>query len=110
MSPIVGFIAVAAALGAGFVGGSLYARQSGSPPELRPEGDKGGFIVTGPSGAYEALTIAGEYCKRWPADPSRANGRARKYPVITETALEHDGGGMRFDCIPHQELTGSLTK
>ena len=109
LSPVFGFIALTVALGTGFVGGSIYARPSGSPPELRPDGDKGGFIVTGPAGAYEALTMAGDFCKRWPADPRDPSGRARKYPVITETALE-GLGGMRFDCIPHRELTGSLAQ
>ena len=97
------------ALCAGFAAGYFYGRPNWQRPVLSPEGDRGGFISTGPSGAYEALTMAGDYCKQWPADPRDPNKRARKYPVITETALLF-GGGMRFDCVPHRELTGPLVR
>lgn len=109
MRPVISCAALVLALILGFAGGYLYTAPDRQRPVLEPEGDKGAFVATNPSGAYEALTMAGEYCKQWPADPREPDGRARKYPVITETALKF-GGGMRFDCIAHRELTGPLAK
>ena len=67
-----------------FAGGYLYTAPDRQRPVLKPEGDKGAVVATNPSGAYEALTMAGEYCKQWPADPREPDGRARKYPVADE--------------------------
>ncbi len=47
---------------------------------------------------YKAIDMAGVYCKGF-----------RKYPVLTETTVT-SLGSIRFDCIPHQELTGPLAR
>lgn len=109
VNPVILCAALLLSFCSGFAGGYHFGRPDRQRPVIVPDGDKGAFIATSPSGAYEAITLAGEYCKKWKADPSEPNSRARKYPVITETALKFSGG-MRFDCIPHRELTGPMAQ
>src|SRR5262245_63584223 len=92
-------------LGAGLAGiivGYLLA-QDWTTPQVGWGNEHGVFITTTRGAAFQALEMAVEYCKGWPADP--VNSTRRKYPVVTSSAVRHDGG-LWFDCIPHLELTG----
>ena len=103
------YLAIALALTVGFGAGYVSGRPAWEAPTLSGEGHMGGFIKTLPSATYDAVTLAGEYCKRWPADLSNPQSAERRYRVITESAIKLSGG-MRFDCVPHREMTGPIAR
>jgi|SRR5262249_43189021 len=91
---------------AGAVVGYLVA-QDWTTPSITWSSEQGVFIATTHGAAFKALEMAGDYCKRWSADPTDPTSRRRKYAVLTSSAVVHEGG-LRFDCIPHLELTGPM--
>jgi hypothetical protein len=90
---------------AGLLLGWAFVYDRSTEPQITWGTEHGVLVTTSPRQGYQAIELAAQHCARWPAD-SR-DPRRRKYAVVTEITARTTGT-MRFDCIPHSELTGPL--